>query len=283
MNSTSISIFNYNDPSLFMRDHWLEKKEKNENFSIRAWAQNLGIKSHSQLHEMIYGKRAIPKKYIPVIIKSLKLSKKESIYFESLLSIQQSKSVEEKTFHYEKIRAFAKNISEQIVFEQIENYEIIKSPLHFYLLEILERVDSEFTVDEIQAMLYFNFSKLEIKRSVDILLRHGLLLKSETGTFKKSQKHFFTTVDIPSEAIREHHKQIADLAKMALEVQDVQQREFNSTAFNIDVKDIPRAKEFIREFRESFLNEFSNSSKTTNSTYQFSMNLFAITKPGILQ
>jgi uncharacterized protein (TIGR02147 family) len=280
MNIETINIFNYNDPSLFMRDHWLLKKEKNVNFSIRAWAQNLGIKSHSQLHQMIYGKRAIPKKYIHTIIKSLDLSKREADYFESLHNIQQSKTLEEKTFHYDKIKAFNKHKGEGIVFEEIDNYEIIKNPLHFFLLEMFQLKSTELSLEEIKEKMYFDYSKLEIKRSIEILLRLGLLVENSPGIYIKSKNHFFTSMDIPSEAIREHHKKIADLARQAVDLQSVEQREFNSTSLNINLKDLPRAKEFIRDFREKFINEFSDSSKNANSTYQISMNLFAITKPG---
>jgi uncharacterized protein (TIGR02147 family) len=278
--ATEINIFTYSDPSLFMRDHWLLKKEKNASFSVRAWAQKLGIKSHSQLHQMLYGKRAIPKKYIHVITKDLNLTKKESEYFLCLLNIHQAKTVEEKTFYYEKIKSSIKDKAESIVFEQIESYEIIKNPLNFFLLEMFEVKNATFSFDEIKDKIYFDYSKMEIKRALEVLLRMKLLLETSPGVYKKTKKHFYTSVDVPSEAIREHHKKIADLAKAAVDLQSVNQREFNSTSLNIKLEDMDRAKEFIREFREKFINEFSDNSKETNSTYQFSMNLFAITKPG---
>ena len=70
---------------------------------MRAWAKSLEIKSHSQLHQMLYGKRTIPKKYLHNIVKNLKLNKDESEYFETLIDIQKAKDHSEKNFYLEKI------------------------------------------------------------------------------------------------------------------------------------------------------------------------------------
>jgi len=271
-----IDIFSYTDPSLYLRDQWLLKKKKNGNFSIRAWAFNLGIKSHSQLHQMLYAKRSIPKKYIPCLIKNLALTKKESDYFELLLDIQQAKTNEEKSFHLDKIKAIPRK--DKIVFEEIEHYEMIKNPLHFFLLEMIELENQILPIEKIKEQLCFPYSLAEIKRALETLMRLGLITEFSPGKYQKTENHFYTKNDIPSMAIREHHKEMANLSKIAIDTQDVSEREFNATTFNIDPADLPRAKELIREFREKFMSELSQTPQKNKSTYQFNMNFFAVTK-----
>lgn len=70
------SIFAYEEPTSFLKDAWESKKRKNPNFTIRAWAQSMGMKAHNPLYEVIRGKRKVPKSYIPVLVKSLSLSPK---------------------------------------------------------------------------------------------------------------------------------------------------------------------------------------------------------------
>lgn len=273
-----LNIFNYSDPSLFLRDQWLIKKLKNKSFSIRSWSQNLGIKSHSQLHQMLYGKRSIPIKYLPSIAKNLALSKKEAEYFESLLSIQKSKTGEEKQFYFEKIKSFAKK--GEMIFEEIEHYEMIRNPLNYFLIEFLQLKKRSRSLEQIKQNLYFSYSTLEIKRSIETLLRLGVIVEIAPGEYAKSKRHFYTKNDIPSEAIRTHHKIMAEIAKQAIDLQDVEQREFSSTTINIKRSDVSRAKELIREFREKFILDMGCDPKKANETYQLNLNFFAVTKPG---
>lgn len=65
-----LKIYGYIDPVLFLKDSLDLKREINSNFSLRSWAQSLGMKSHGPLHVMISGQRSIAKKHIPLKIKS---------------------------------------------------------------------------------------------------------------------------------------------------------------------------------------------------------------------
>lgn len=268
-------IFGYTDPSLYLRDLWLLKKRTNQHLSIRGWAQKLGMKSHSQLHQMLYGTRAIPKKYIPKIVQNLSLNRKESDYFEMLLDIKSAKSNDEKVFYYEKIKSIKNH--ERLVFEEIDAIEMIRNPLNYFILEILGG-RKNLSVSELKERLQFEYSNIEIKRSLETLLRLKLLIEAERGHYKKSKNNFYTKNDIPSEAIKEHHRSLADLAKRAIDQQGVDKREFSSTTMNIDVKRIAEIKTFLRAFREKFISEFATVNTKSVETYQFNMNLFAITK-----
>lgn len=276
MENTLVDIYSYKDPALFLRDHWLIKKKRNPSFSIRAWAKSLGITSHSQLHQMIYGKRAIPKKYLSNLVKNLNLTNGEIEYLEALIDIQKAKSDEEKSFYLNKILSKKKQL--KVVFHEIESFDLVKNPLHFFILEIFQLKDRTFTVEKIKDMLQFDYSTAEIKRAIDTLLKLKLATKISENEYAKIPNSIFTQNDVPSAAVREYHKNLSELSKVAIENQHVSEREFNAMSFNIKKENLADAKRAIREFREQFVEKFCAMESEGDQTYHLNVNFFAVTK-----
>ncbi|MGE3608749.1 MAG: TIGR02147 family protein [Bacteriovoracaceae bacterium] len=271
-----IDIYSYKDPALFLRDHWLLKKKKNPSFSIRAWSKSLGITSHSQLHQMIYGKRAIPKKYLSNLVKNLQLNNGQVEYLEALIDIQKAKSEEEKSFYLNKILSKRKQL--KVVFHEIEQFDLVKNPLHFFILEMFQLKNQNLTVDQIKEHLQFEYSTAEIKRAIDTLLKLGIASKISENEYTKIPNNIFNQSEVPNAAIREYHKNLADLTKVAIEKQDLNEREFNAVTFNIKKETLSEAKKAIREFREQFVDKFCAMESEGDQTYHLNVNFFAITK-----
>ncbi|MGE3609871.1 MAG: TIGR02147 family protein [Bacteriovoracaceae bacterium] len=271
-----VNIYAYNDPALFLRDHWLKKKEKNPSFSIRSWAKSMNISSHGLLHQMVYGKRSIPKKYLPQISKSLNLNEREQHYLEALIDIQKSKDYEEKSFYLNKIKF---NYEEsKLLFREIDSFEMIRNPLHFYILEIISLRPTKITSEIIKRKLKFDFPLEEIKRAMETLLHLGFMTKVGPSEYARVHDALYTKSDIPSRAVKDYHQRTLDMAKVAIEKQDLHEREFAGTCLNLKKNDVKRAKEMIREFRKKFIEEFEASELQGDQTYQININLFAITE-----
>lgn len=270
------SIYSYNDPALFLRDHWLKKKQKNPQFSIRAWAKSMNMTSHSLLHQMLYGTRSIPKKYLQTIVKSLELGPKEVEYLENLINIQKAKTVDEKSFYLEKIKYQHKESS--AVFKEVENFEMVRNPLHFFILEVVSLKKRSLNVELIKKRLNFNYTTEEIHRALDTLINLGLMVKVGQDEYAKVHKTLFTKNDVPSRALKDYHKKMADLGKIAIDEQDVNAREFSGMTFNINKSDMNTAKAMLREFREKFVERFETRECEGDQTYHLQMNFFGITK-----
>lgn len=276
MDKKKLDIFLYNDPALFLRDHWLMKKKKNSSFSIRAWAKLLGISSHSQLHQMIYGKRAIPKKYLQPLATHLGLNQTEAEYLENLINIHRSKDESEKSFYHKKIITKRKKM--KVAFHEIENFDLVKNPLHFFILEMFLLKGRKFSPEKIRDMLMFDYSLQEIKRAIDTLINLKLAVRISENEYAKLPDTIFTKSDVPSAALREYHKNLAEHAKQAVEVQPPLEREYNAVTFNIKKEDMPEAKEMIRQFRQEFVDRFIAMDTTGDRTYHLNINFFAVTK-----
>jgi len=98
-----MNIYTYTEPEVYLKDMLLMKKRKNPQFSLRAWARLLGMKTHTPLQLMLASKRPIPKKYIPLFGKSLTLSLDEIEYLELMIDHQRAKNPKVKEIAFKKM------------------------------------------------------------------------------------------------------------------------------------------------------------------------------------
>src|SRR5688572_7095633 len=85
-------IYNYSEPRGFLRDTLGHKCSKNPSFSVRAWARQMGLKTHSSLVFLLNGQRKIRPQHLQFLLKGLNLSKDEEKYFSGLVQFHNSTS-----------------------------------------------------------------------------------------------------------------------------------------------------------------------------------------------
>src|SRR5690606_30957690 len=104
------------------------------------------------------------------------------------------------------------------------------------------------------------------------------LLVEKDGKLKKKHKAIQNKIDIASEAVQEFHKKMSQIAADEVSKQDVTQREYNSSCYNIKESQIKKAKQRLRDFTQDFIAEFEANSKKSNETYHLNVQLFSLTK-----
>ena len=271
----SLSIYEYENPSLFLRDAWNKKRAFNKNFTLRAWANQLGISSHGSFYQMVLGKRPLPKKYIKPISKSLDLKPKESMYLETLIELSRAKSMEHKSYCQERLQELAPG--KKLSFYEIETFHFLKNPLNGAIIELTSLKDFTFDVEWIQNRLAIKATQQEIQKSIQLLLELKLLQKDEKGGLKRTQEHIYTKQDVRNEALQEYHKNVLSLGSEVIATQSVDRREFNATAMGIRSKDLPLIKEEIRTFLNNFISKYEASEGTSDEVYQLAIQFFGLT------
>src|SRR5437016_2808353 len=99
-------IFSYTDYRRFLRDFYEKTKAANPKFSHRYIAQKVGFNSSSFFSQIIKLQSNISPKFVFNFAKLMRLSKKETEYFETLVNYNQSKSAEEQKQFYERLIRF---------------------------------------------------------------------------------------------------------------------------------------------------------------------------------
>jgi len=271
-----LSIHHYQNPSQFIQDVWEEKKKINPHFSIRAWAQKLGMNGHGQLQQVLAGKRNLPKKYVPSIVKTLNLSPKEGMYLEALVGLKSAKSKNEKEYYLERLDSLAPKEKNTTFFE-IECFKYLQDPLHSIIMTLIDRIDFKEDPAWIKSKLRFKTETRKIKSAIERLIKMELVSRDSDGTLKVNHSSSTNQIDQFSKYVQYFHQENLKLASDLIEKISIDKREYNSFSFNIKDDSVVQAKERIREFLNQFFQEFEAKPGTSNSTYNINVQLFNLT------
>ncbi len=271
-----VNTYMFLETNRLLSEKFNEKKSRNPSFSIRAWASQIGLSSHGGLQQILAGKRTVPKKYIPGIIRSLNFSTGEAMYFETLIDFEKAKTPEEQDIYYKRLNHLRPNKKEVQVVE-IENFKYFQNPLHSIVRTMLERKDFESNPEWIRKQLRVKTTKREIKEVIQRLITLGFVME-EQGKLNKTHRHIKNKIDAPSKAVEEYHQKMSLMASEEIKKQDINQREYNSFCMNIQKGKIKDAKKKIRNFVDEFITEFEAPNKKSNETYQLNVQLFSLTK-----
>ncbi len=270
-----VEIYHYMQTSSLLRDKFQEKKKRNAAFSIRSWANQMGLQSHGSLQQILAGKRTLPKKYIPLISRSLQFSVEEMGYFETLVDFEKAKNQEERDYYYQKLTQL-RPTNEEVTVLEIENYKYFQNPLHAIVRTMMDRKDFCSDPSWIKEQLRMKVTENEIKDVLKRLITLGLVEEKE-GTLVKSNSRVRNKLDVPSKAVQQFHQKMSQVAAEQVSGQRVDEREYNSFSLNMDKRDIPRAKEKIRKFVNEFMDEFELNAGESRDTYHINLQLFSLT------
>ena len=96
------------------------------------------------------------------------------------------------------------------------------------------------------------------------------------SSYEYTNESVKTKNDFNSLAIKSFYSQVLDLAKESAYKDDVSIREFQFGCFSFHKKDLPQAKQMIREFVENFAH--LNGKDKGDDVYQFAIQLFPLTQ-----
>ena len=269
------NIYDYDELHKFLRDSWKEKKKRNSAFSMTAWSKQLGLENSSPLSLAFKGKRTLPKKYLPQIIRSLDLSSEEGIYLETLADFSKAKSPEQKILYLKRLQSLSPR--SEISANTVEAFKFISDPLHTSIMEMTELRGFQAEPKWIQSRLSQSVKLESIKEAIERLLLLELL-QFKGGRLVKTYKDLSSPPDIEDLGTQKYHQSICEMAIDAISDQDISTREFNSYSFNMNSRQMHAAKKKIRSFIQEFLNEFEADTGTGDQTYQINLQLFKVTQ-----
>jgi len=266
-------VFNYSDPSNYLRDLFEAKQKSNPLFSVRAWAQQMGLKSHSALVFFLKGQRKIRPVHVHTLLKGMKLSEEEEKFWSALVHLQSAEGDQEKNFYLNQLKSL--HPAKDFCILENEKFRLVSDWLHMAILEMTRLKDFQSSPVWIQKRLAFHVELHQIEEAINRLVNLKLL-KIENGQYIKTNERLTTPKDRASEAIREHHKQVLRNGFEAIDQQDISERMFNSCAMTIDASKLNDAKDLIRKFRED-LSKLMEKSEG-DETYQLSVQFFKLTQ-----
>ncbi len=268
-----MTIYEYTDPVLYMNDFLESRKSQEAGFSLRKWAKEMSLKSHTQLVMILNRKRELRIKHLTFLGDGLKLSSSEKIYFQTLIQFNNARDEKEKRLY----EHFLADLHPRGHFsiKEFQEFKVISDWYHMAILAMTDLTDFKMTPQNISKKLKGAVSQEEIKKALLRLIDLDLLEHLEEHKYKATYNRTTTKDDVLNKGSQEYHKQVSELAVQSLISQDPVRREFQSFSMAISKDKIPLAKEMIREFRRKLSKAVSGNG---DEIYQTNIQFFQLTK-----
>lgn len=267
------SIFDYNDYRAFLRASLEEKTRKNPSFSLRAFARSAGV-SPSHLSRSLRGQKTLSVSSGRMIALGLGLTSREASRLQSLIELERATKRDVDPKLLAKIAAqtgASKNRSKLV---SLEVFQLISHWYHFAILNLAGTRGFQSSATWIAQRL--GLRSLEAKIAVERLLELGLL-EDRGGKWTAANGGQLSTTDgVKSAAIRENHRQHLEKAAVALEEIPIELREFHNLSLVMNLKDLGKAKQAIRDFVEEFNRE--QERENGEEVFQLNIQFYPLTK-----
>ena len=160
----------------------------------------------------------------------------------------------------------------------MDQLELIKEWYYLVLFEMLDLPDLK---DHETTTFYRQFNRkvsmAQINKAIELFKRNGLIERIENANqvvrYRKLKDTISTFEDIPSEAIRSHHKGMISQSLEALENQPVQSRQFSGLTFRVKKDRISQLKSEIQNFFSKIYEDYSDADGA--EVYQMNLQLFS--------
>lgn len=238
--------------STFLKSSYLARKSRNASFSLRAFANFLGV-DQSFLSKVLAGKKTMSLRSKLECLRKLGATNNE---VDSLIDGRLPVG-----FNYRLI--------EEDIFTSMKDW------WHFAILELIKTENFVPSVEYIAKR--FGLSVETVEDAISRLFIHGFLIDDENGWALSSPDNTWSSLSSTSDARRALQRSYLDLSLSALNEVPVDYREHGSLTVAIDKTKLPEFKKAITDFRRALGNIFQNG-EPLNEVYQLTVSFFPLTK-----
>ncbi|MCL2101744.1 MAG: TIGR02147 family protein [Fibromonadales bacterium] len=266
------SVFAYSDYRTFMCEAFAEKKASSR-FSWREFAKRAGYASPVFLKLVAEKKSSLSTEGIERVGLALGLTDKEQDFFRLLVAFTHETNNAKKQKLFNEMRKIAELCKGQIV--EANLYDYYKEWHHSVIRELAANVSSE---SEISKLLVPKIPMPQVKASIALLLKLGLLEKDSEGSYRQTNKHLTTGENVSSMAVRKHHENMANLAVTALERISKEERDVSGITMGLSKKGFEAVKAELANFRRRIKEIAMQSENEEESVYRMNLQLFPLSK-----
>lgn len=238
----------------------LERIKKNPNYSLRAFSKSIDV-NHAHLSLILRGKRPLTIKFIKKVASILGYGPKEINQF-----IQQ----------VSKPNITFSSIDYQLL--DIDFFEYISEWYYDAILELSRFPDFNGDVKWISKKL--NISYFKAKDALLRLQKLGLLSTDKNGKIIQGSPDTTTnaSTETSSAALRQYQQTSLEMSIKALTELPRTYRDHSSMTVAMDIKDLPKAKTLIADFRAQFMSLVQKDPENFNQVFQINISLFPLTQ-----
>ncbi len=244
--SDKLNIYSYTDYREFLRDYYKREKEVNpDKMSYRYLAKRAGFSSANFLHLVMTNKRNLSAESVQRVARLLKLNKRETLFFNSMVLFNQIKDPKEKGHAYQRMLAFKEYRSARRLSD--EEYSYFSKWYYPVIRELVHLREFKPDPKWIAKKLSPNISEEAAAEALRHLLKLKIIVPNNKGGLTTAEANITSGDDIASIALRSFHEQMIEHGKGSL-AHPAEDREISALTMSLSDTQFGKIKERIREF-----------------------------------
>lgn len=265
-------LFAYLEYRDYLKEAYEERRKIHSYFSYRFIGNKVGMDS-SYLTRVFQKKLHLGDDLVDRMAGAFGLTGDSLEYFRNLVSFNKAKNeAQARVFHEQLMRL--RGVGYSVVREDQREY--FSNWIHAALRSMLDYRPFDGDYAALGEALSPPVSADEAKRSVFLLERLGMALRTETG-FEILDKHLHSGDNWTSEVIKTFQKSTMELASRSLDEVPAAFRDISTMTMNIDAETLNDLKTIVREFQENVA-KLVEGSKSSDRVYQLNLQLFPLSR-----
>ena len=265
-------IIEYSDFRQYMRDYYEERKRRSV-FSWREFSKIAGFTSSSYMKVVCDGKSKLSRIGVERTGTAMGLAGFEMEYFRAMVEYGQAATEAKKKAAYEKMLGIAKVHKVRVMEGDLfEFYDSWQNPVVRELAPLMPGA----TPGEMAKMCYPEVSAAEIQKSLNFLMKAGLLKKAGDNAFELAETSIRGTPDATRLALRGMHRQMSRLATPAIDL-PVEERHFSGVTMGLSRESFNKIENVLDECRRKIV-AIAAEDKDIDQVYRLNLQLFPLTR-----
>jgi uncharacterized protein (TIGR02147 family) len=268
-------IFDYTDFRQFLRDYYTEQKKALRCFSYKYFANKAGLANKGFIYNIINGKKRLSRTHVFGLCAAMRFDKKESDYFENMVAFNQAVSPAEREHFFKHMQGTKESGGKQtrVQLVRTDQYEFYSKWYHSVIRSLIGMHKKAEDTRWIAKHLNPHLSVWDVRRSIRLLKRLGLIIKTNDGTHTISNPSISTGHDVQNVALYSFYLQHLHLASEALKKQPGEKRNFGGITMGISRKSYDRICTELHSFMEKMM-AIAEEDKNADSAYQLNFQFY---------
>jgi uncharacterized protein (TIGR02147 family) len=272
------NIFEYDDYRAFLNDLYREKKAGNHGFSYQMVSLKAGFRSKSFLHAVMAGKKELTPESASRVAAAFGLAETDAAYFRSLVAFNQALE-EHKEAMLERLDSIRTRRSAQARAKKLrrDQYEYYSTWYHPAVRALIDMHAFSGDFRRLAGMLTPPITVPQARKSVELLLRLGLIEQTTDGEYVATDKVLTTGRQVRGVAVKRYHTANMRLAQEALDTLPSDQRNVSSLTLGISEQCYRSICDMVYELQDKILEKVGRETNPER-VYQLNFQLFPLSK-----
>ena len=269
-----VNIFEFTDYREYLLRYYIEKKKANPRYSYQLLTRKAGFSNRGFIYNVIKGTRNLSKLNCHKLSQALEHSAKEQDYFENIVAYSQADSEKERSYFLKQAFQMADRADVRLI--EKDQYEYYSTWYHSAIRSLIDMLPVRNNYAQLSRRLSPPITASQVKESLSLLKRLGLIAKGNNGCYQLTGRHIRTSNEISRAAKNQFHIACTELAKNSIRNDPPDFRNAISMTLGLSRKMYEDIVKETQSFITSIVNIVENNHDTPERVYQYELLLFPL-------